>query len=531
MLRVWNISGLWWLLPLALALAGCDSGVRRADLVVLNGTEPESLDPAIITGQPEMRLVSSLFEGLTALDSEARVIPGMAERWEISPDGRRYVFHLRRGARWSNGDAVTAMDFVRSWQRTLAPSTAAPYAYQLYCLENAQAYNEGKLRDFGQVGVGAPDDLTLEVRLRNPTPFFLDLCAFVTLMPVHLASIERCGEDWVKPGRLVCNGPFMLEEWKINHRVRLRANPFYWARDRVRLGTVDMLPTSQAATAFNLYSVGAADVILDKGLIPTILLADLRGRPDFHASSFLATYFYRVNVTRRHLANPRVRRALGMAIDKRRLVERITRAGELPAGSFVPPGIPGYEPPSGLPFDPGEARRLLAEAGYPDGKGYPPLVLLFNKSELNEQMATEIQDMLRRGLGVRVELKQQEWKVYLNTMDKLDYDLCRSSWVGDYMDPNTFLDLFVTGGGNNRTGWSDPEYDRLIQDASREAARDKRRALLLRAEKLLCEEQLPIIPLYHNVGIQFYDAARVGGIKPNLLDMHPLQFIHRLDRP
>ncbi len=508
-----------------LLLAGCGPATRQADLVVLNGPEPESLDPAIITGQPEMRIVLSLFEGLTARDPDGKIVPGVAERWEVSRDGKRYRFHLRADARWSNGERVTAQDFVASWRRTLAPETASEYAYQLFYVRGAEAFNAGREKDFARVGVVARDARTLEVELANPTPFFLDLCAFPTLMPVHLPSVERDGDDWIKPGRLVSNGAFLLAEWRVNHRIRLRANPHYWDRAHVALRTVDLLPSSQANTAFSLYHSGEADLILDKGLIPSMLLGAVKGRKDFHSAPFLGTSFYRFNVTRRPFDDARVRRAFAMAVDKRRLVEKVTRAGETIADSLVPPGLSGYVSPKGLGYDPAAARALLTAAGYPGGRGFPRVTLLFNTSEQNTAVATEIQDMLAKELGVHVQLLQQEWKVYLNSMSALDYDFCRASWVGDYADPNTFLDMFVTGGGNNRTGWSHQGYDALIRAAAREADPEKRMRIFQQAETILCREELPILPLHYFVGVQFYDPDRITGFRANVLDEHPLKYV------
>ena len=512
----------------ALLISGCGPATQRADLVVLNGAEPESLDPAIITGQPEGRIVLSLFEGLTARDPEGRVVPGVAERWEVSRDGRRYVFHLRADARWSNGEVVTARDFAASWRRTLAPETASEYAYQLFYVRGAEDFNAGREKNFSRVGVRARDDRTLEVELVNSTPFFLDLCAFPTLMPVNMASVERHGDDWIKPGRLVSNGAFLLEEWRVNHRVRLRANPCYWGRARVALGTVDILPTSQANTAFNLYHAGEADLVLDKGLVPSMLLSAVRGRRDFHSAPFLGTSFYRFNVTRKPFDDVRVRRAFCMAVNKQRLVDKVTRAGETIADSLVPPGLAGYASPKGMGHDPAAARALLAEAGFPGGKGFPVVSLLYNKSEQNEAVATEIQDMLAKDLGVRVELLQQEWKVYLNSMSSLDYDFCRASWVGDYADPNTFMDMFVTGGGNNRTGWSNKAYDGLIRAAASELDPKKRMKIFQQAETILCREEVPILPLHYYVGVQFYNPDRITGFRANVLDEHPLKYLRVL---
>ncbi|HPA18121.1 MAG TPA: peptide ABC transporter substrate-binding protein [Verrucomicrobiae bacterium] len=514
-----------------LAFSGCGAARERADLVFINGVEPESLDPAIISGQPEGRLVMALFEGLTSRDAAGVVGPGMAERWEVSPDGREYTFHIRGGARWSNGDPLTAQDFVRSWERTLNPLTTSPYSELLFSVDGAEDYAKGKLTDFSKVGVAVVDDRTLRVRLRAPTPYFLELCAFQTHYPVHLSSIERYGIDWIKPGKLVSNGAYRLVEWRINDRIRLEANPHYWRAASVRLKTVEALPISQATTAFNFYSTGLADLTLDKGVVPPMLLDELRKRPDCHIAPVLATYFYRFNVTRKPFDDPRVRRAFAMALDKQFIVGRITRNGEPAAGSFTPPGIRGYDPPRGLPHDPDAARRLLAEAGYPGGSGFPPFGLLFNSTEQDEEIAVAVQDLLRRELGVRVELRRQEWKVYLNSLNRLDFDMARSTWVADYPDPNTFLDCFVTGRGNNRTGWSNARYDSLLDASNRTLDPAARFGLMRRAEEILVEGDVPIAPVYHYVGVKLYDARRIGGIVLNPIDEYPIREMYRIGGP
>ena len=511
---------------LCLLLAGCGASFQHADLVFLNGAEPETLDPALITGQPEGRVASALFEGLTSFNAAAKPIPGVAARWEISPDGLVYTFHLRPDARWSNGDPVTAGDFLRSWLRVLAPETGSEYASQLYYIRNGRPFNEGKLRDFTQVGIRVLDPATLQVTLENPTPYFLDLCAFTTLLPVHTPSVERYPDDWAKPAHLICNGAYTLSEWRINDRIRLTRNPHYWNRAHVAMHTVDILPISKANTAFNFYAAGQADLMMDKGLVPNQLLDELKKRPDFHAAPFLGVYFLRFNCTRPPFQDFRVRKAFSLIVDKQNLVDKITRAGEKPAFSLTPPGTGGYEPPPGLSRDLEQARRLLAEAGYPGGKGFPRISYLYSEGELNEGLAVELQAMFQRELGVTIDLQRQEWKVYLRSMSSLDYDLCRASWVGDYNDPNTFLGCFATGDGNNRTGWSSPSYDTLLAQAASEPDRARRFTLLAQAEHLLITQDAPICPLYYYVGIQFYDSTRLGGIQANLLDEHPLKAMY-----
>jgi oligopeptide transport system substrate-binding protein len=394
---------------LGLALPGCEGDSERADLVFVNGAEPETLDPAIITGQPEGRVVNALFEGLCAYNEEGQAVPGVAERWDISTDGKTYTFHLRPTAKWSDGSALTARDFVASWKRTLTPETGSQYNYQLFPIKNAQAFAERKITDFAQVGVRAVDDRTMVVELENPTPYFIQLCAFSTLHPVPVKLIERLGDDWVKPGNLIGNGAYTLEDWRINDRIRLKKNPHYWDQGGVQLETIDVLPISDANVAFNFYASGLADLLMDKGLAPPALLDDLKKRKDFHAAPFLGIYFLRYNCERGPFRDQRVRRAFSLAVDKKRIVEKITRAGELPAPGFVPPGIPGYEGTEGVAFDPEEAARLMAEAGYPGGKGFPNARYLYSKSELNEAIAVELQSMWREALGVNVNLERQEW--------------------------------------------------------------------------------------------------------------------------
>ncbi len=519
-----------WIFTLALSLlfAGCGIESEKPDFIILNGAEPETLDPHIITGQPEFRLVEALFEGLYAHDpTTATAVPGVAERYEISSDHKTYIFHLRKNACWSNGDPVTAYDFVESWKRSLAPETAADYAYLLYFIKNAKAYNEGTLTDFSRVGVQAPDAQTLQVELDYPTPFFIDLTAMPGLYPVHGPTLKQYGDNWVKPGHMVSNGAYRLKDWRLNDRLDMEKNPYYWDAAHVQLKTIRALPNSQAITAFSVYSAGGADLILDKGLAPIYLLDELRKRPDFHAATFLGVFFYRFNVTRKPFDDPRIRKALAMTIDRDLIVSKITKAGERPALAFVPPGTGGYQPPEGLGYNPDQARRLLAEAGYPGGRNFPSFSILFDTRELNTAIAVEIQQMWKRELGIDCFLENQDWKVYLNTQARLDYDVSRSSWVGDYNDPNTFLDMFMSDNGNNRCGWKNAEYDRLINQANRTIDEKERFTIFRQAETILLKEGVPIAPIFYYVGINFYDPQKWGGIHPNVLDVHPFKSIYR----
>jgi oligopeptide transport system substrate-binding protein len=516
-------------LILALLCGGCLRRELPADLVIINGQEPGTLDPALAVTLEELRATLDLFEGLLRVDPvDAKPIPGLAERWEISPDGRVYTFYLRTNAVWSTGEPITAPDVAWSWRRVLEPATASSYAGQLYPVKNAEAYNSGALKDASQLGFKAIDGLTFRVELNSPTAYFLDLCAFQTLAVVPRRAIERFGDAWIRARPLPVSGPYQLDFWRLKDRVRLRKNPRYWDAPNTRSGIVDLLPASTASTAFNLYEAGQADIIWDKDFVPTELLAELRGRPDYHAFPYLGSYFIRINNTRDPFKDARVRRALALAVDKRRLVTKLLRAGESPASHLVPPSVRDYTPPSGLDYDPEQARRLLAEAGFPGGKGFPTVQYLFDPAPIHGGIGVELQQMWQDTLGIRVELRQMEKKVYIAAQDKLEYDLSRSSWIGDYNDANTFLGLFTSGDGNNRTGWKNSRYDDFMRRANLETDRARRAALLREAESLLVREELPIIPLYFYSGFNYYSPQRVKGVHPNSLDLHPIRAIQKV---
>ena len=524
-------------------IAGClilSAGCRpqpAADLVIANGSEPESLDPAIVTAVPDMRITKALFEGLMRLDGgTARPVPGLAESWEVSADGRVYTFHLRTNLTWSTGEPITTADVLYSWRRALDPATAADYAGQLFYIRNAEAFYNGKLQDPSQLGIHALDPLTLQIELNDPLAFFLDLCCFPTLAVVPRGSIEKFGDRWLTTRPLPVSGPYELEAWRLNNRVRLRRNPRYWDAAHTRSEVIDLLPTGSPNTALNLYETGVADVVWDKDLAPIELMDVLMKRPDFHKFDFLGTYFYRFNVTRKPLDDPRVRRAFALATDKARIIRKLTFGGEKAADHFVPDGVADYVSPAGLKFDPAQARKLLAEAGFPGGNGFPRLQYTFfsaagGAAKMQGKIAVELQQMWRTELGVEIDLRQIERKIFYNAQSRLDYDISASSWVGDYNDANTFLDLYMSQSGNNRTGWKNARYDGFIREANRQTDRQQRAALFREAESLLVAEEAPIVPLYFYAGFILFDDNNVAGISPNLLDEHPLQDIYRVRTP
>lgn len=532
-------SAICWLVPALFGIlfpSGCIPHEPRADLVIVNGAEPESLDPAIIVGVAEMRITIGLFEGLTRLNPKTVAPePGLADHWDISPDGLIYTFHIRGNAVWSTGEPITADDVVYSWIRALRPETASDYAGQLYYLKNGADFNSGKIKDPNLVGVHALDAHTLRIELNHPTPFFLDLCAFQTLDVVPRQAIEKYGDRWLMVRPLPSSGAYELVDWRLNDRVRLKKNPRYWDAANTHLEVIDILPVGLPNTALSLYATGAADVIWDKDLIPTEQFDAIKNKPDSHTFSYLGTYFIRFNVTRKPFDDVRVRRAMVMAIDRNRLTRRVTKAGETPADHLTPDGTANYHPPHGLGYDPEQARKLLAEAGYPGGKNFPRFQYMFNgaaggAAKIHEMVAVELQQMWRDNLGIEMDLQQVEQKVLYADQTHMEYDLSRSSWIGDYNDANTFLGMFKSTDGNNRTGWTNAAYDDLVSQANLQTDNRKREELFQKAEKILVNDDVPILTLYFYSGFNLFDPKKVAGIYPNILDDHPLDAIRRIDR-
>jgi oligopeptide transport system substrate-binding protein len=517
-----------------LLVSGCLRREAAADVTIINGGEPETLDPAIISGQVEMRVAQGLFEGLTRLDPQTgRPVPGLAERWVLSADGSTWTFHLRTNLVWSTGEPITAEDVVYSWIRALEPATASGYAGQLFCLKNAEAFSTGRIKDPSAVGIRALDPLSVRVELNHPTHFFPDLCALPVAAVVPRRAIEKYGDHWLAARPLPVSGPYELAFWRLNDKIRLKKNPRYWDAACTQSEIIDLLPVGSANAALNFYERGQADIAWDKELVPQQLLDVLLPRPDFHTFNYLGTYFIRFNVTRKPFDDPRVRQALALAVDKDRIVKKITRGGERPASHLVPLGTADYTSPEGLRYNPAQARKLLAEAGYPGGRGFRRFEYLFSApasggGKIHEQIAIELQQMWRDELGLEMELRQMEAKIFWSAQARLDFDLSRSSWIGDYDDANTFLSLFTSNDGNNRTGWKNAAYDELIERANREPDAPAREKLFQRAETILVRDEAPIIPVYFYVGINYYDPEIIQGIYPNILDNHPLQAIRKV---
>ena len=518
------------LLVTCVTLTGCGSsetnvvsGNKSGTLYWGNGTEPQSLDPQIATGVPEHHVISAVMEGLVLKDRKTlEPRPGVAKTWDISNDGRVYTFYLRENAKWSNGDAHTAHDYVWSWWRALQTTLGNQYAYMLFPIKNAKRYYDGETSDFSDVGVKAIDNRTLQVTLTNPTPYFLQLLDHYSLFPVHQATIEKFGRAdergtrWSYEGNLVGNGPYKLEEWKINRHITVTKNPYYWDEANVSINSIVFKPVDNAVTEERMFRAGALHVTSS---IPAdkIAIYQEKSAPELKITPYLGTYFYRLNINTPQLQDKRVRRALGMAIDRKQLVDNITKGGQIPAYTMTPPGTMGYFPESTLNFDPEAAKRLLAEAGYPNGEGFPPIEILYNTNEGHRKVAVALQEMWKNYLNIDIKLLNQEWKVYLATESAGDYQISRGGWIGDYVDPNNFLDMFLCNGGNNRTGWCNEEYDRLILEvAPSQSSHEQRLKIFQQAETMLLED-MPIIPVYTYTSIKLLHPS-VRNFDDNILN-------------
>ena len=515
----------------ALMLGACGSsennvtkGNRDKILHWGNYDEPQELDPHIVTGVPEHHILMALLEGLVLKDRfTLEPMPGVAESWIISEDAKVYTFTIRSDARWSNGDSVGADDFVWSWWRALLPALGNPYAYMLYPIKNAEAFSKGEITDFSQVGVKALDSSTLQVTLSNPTPYFLQLLDHQSMFPVHKATIEKFGQPsdrgtlWTRAGNFVGNGAFVLKQWDLNKVIIVEKNTHYWDADKVQLKGIYFYPTQNITTEERMFRAGqlhrTENVPLDK-----VAVYRERNPEALKIEPYLGTYFYRINTRLKHLSDVRVRRALSLAINREQLVNNVTKAGEIPAYSVTPPNTMGYTASVPQPrYDPARARDLLAQAGYPDGKGYPGIELLYNTNESHRKIAVAIQQMWKKELNVTVSLLNQDWKVYLDAVRNSNYQIARAGWIGDYVDPNSFLDMWLKDGGNNNTGWHNTEYDHLILHVAPGAAtREERYKALRKAESLFLNDA-PIIPIYTYVSAHLVHTS-VKGLGENLLD-------------
>lgn len=508
-----KFSVLALLMAIMLMLAACNGGSKETSnekeggsgssgskvLNVNNSSEPGSLHPANAQGTHESWILEHTFEGLTKKTEEGKIVPGSAESWEISEDGLTWTFKLKDGLKWSNGDPLTANDFEYAWKYALKPETAADYAYQLYYLKGGEAYNSKKGKE-EDVGVKATDEHTLVVTLEQPTPYFLDLTSFYTFYPIN-KKVQEENPKWALDAKThVSNGPFKLTEWKHKESLKIEKNENYYDKDKIKLDAVNFALIEDENTAWQMYQSGELDLAYP-------LPVDIQGQmvnsddKEFKMGKELAVYYYNFNTEVKPFNNAKVRKALSMAIERQKITENVAQGGQKPAFGVVPPGIPDasgdFQENTGNLFkeDVAEAKKLLKEGLAEEGmKELPEFSILYNTLDSHKKIAEAVQGMWRDNLGVEVTLENAEFQVKLDREKAGDFEISRAGWVGDYVDPMTFM-LWETDGAYNDAGWSNKEYDNLLKEAKSTMDPKERMDALHKAEKVMIDE-MPILPVY-----------------------------------
>lgn len=520
--RRWHTA--WGLLLLAgillLSLMGCG---HRAD--VPDGTlryvleqEPSTLDPAKSTTLPESSVELQLFDGLTRLTDKDEPAPANALSWQVSPDGLTYTFTLRPGLVWSDGSPLTARDYEYAWKRVLDPATASPNVYMLYVIKNAEAYFKGQVPS-SEVGVKAVDDRTLVVTLQAPAAYFLSLTAFHTYYPVPEAVVKAHPDTWASSAEtLIGNGPFVMTGWKHSGEIDFRRNEHYWDKANVSLAAMEWPISESQSTRLTLVEGGEADMMAEP---PVADQSRLEKAGIFHVAPTLGTYYYVFNVKAEPFTDPRVRRALSLVLDRKAIVDNVVHGGKVPAYAFVPPGL--TDPATGRDFraeggnlaeeNRAEARLLLQEAGYGPDHPLPPFTILYNTNEMHKAIAETVQAVWKETLGLQAQLQNQETKVFLANREEGNYQVARASWVGDYADPQTFLDVFDDE--DNDAGYHSEAYKAIMDEVHDARDPARRMAAMHRAEDLLFADGV-IIPIYYTTG-PYVANDQIGGYHWSIL--------------
>ena len=506
-----------------------DQATRDGILIIGNSNEPKGLDPHLVSGVLESNIIRALFEGLTLghPSEDGVALPGAAARWEANGDFTVWTFHLRPDGKWSDGAPVTARDFLFSYRRLLTPTLPAEYSEMLFFIKNARAFNKGEITDFAEVGVEAVDDFTLKLTLRGPVPFLPEITKHYTWYPVPKHIVTKYGRidtpftDWTDPGKLVSNGPFQLKSWRVNHYFEVERNPHYWDAASVGLNGIRYLPTTNIYTEARMFLDGQIHATYT--LPPEMIDYAREHIPEMlRQEPYVGVRFMRVNTRRKPLDDPKVRHALAAAIDRQSIIENILRGGQQPASGIVPP-FGNYQSPNRIHFDPERARRLLEESGYTTSSGFPDITFLTTDRDSARRMAEAIQAMWREHLGINVRIVQREWITYLQRQYDSDFDICAGGWIGDYLDPTTFLEMWLADGGNNNTGWASEDYMNLLRKAENTADPAARLRTLAEAETILLED-LPVIPNYWYT-TNYLLRPEVQNWHPLLLNNHPFKFV------
>ena len=499
---------------------------EKGILLLGNGTEPSGIDPHIVTGVPEHKILLALLEGLVVFNPKNNgILPGVASEWIISNDGLVYTFKFNPNARWTNGEKVLPSDFVYSWKRILSPNLGAQYADMLYVVKNAEKFHKGIVDDFNKVGISAIDN-QLIITLENPTPYFLNILTHYSTWPVHPKTVEKHGgmtsrnNQWTRLENFVGNGPFKLDSWEINKSLKVSRNKLYWGNSSNKINGIEFYPIDNELTQDRLFRSGGIHLA---NTVPTEKIKRYREeRPnELIEHNYFGTYYYRINTRKYPLNNVNFRKALSLSIDRDLIVKSILKGNQKVSYSFTPPDNKSYNPKTELKFDPVKAKLFLEDSGFDTNNA--PLEVLYNTSEGHQKIAQAIQEMWKKNLGLNVVLTNVDWKVYLERETLGEFDISRAGWIGDYPDPFTFLDMMVTNRGNNKTGWSNYEFDKTLKDASSKISTQKRYELYEKAEKILIDE-LPVIPLYTYTRTYLL-SERVKNWQNNILDTNPYQFL------
>lgn len=510
-------------LALALSLA---SGVARAQgpgqaaakrervFTLRIPGEPETLDWNRAHTMVETYVLMNLMEGLVTFDGGLKPVPSLAKGWTVSPDGRTYTFKLREGVKWSDGVPLKAKDFVYSWKRLLSPVTAASYAYFLFDIEGAELFNKGTLRDFDAVGIKAPDDGTLVVKLARPVAHWLSIPTFWVTFPLREDVVEKHGNSWASPGRMVTLGPYLLVTHDMDTRVVLKPNPLYWG-SRGNLDQIVGLIVRDDSTALSLYEAGRIDFLTD---IATLDLKRLEGRADLKTFPYLKVGYVGFVADKYPLSNARFRRAIAMAVDKSKF-SQVLHGGQTPAMSFVPPGLLGHSSKVGLPFDPIRARSELRSSGVDLTAKKLTLEMIFPNWDKASTLAQFLQAELKKNLALEVVLKPFDNKTYRAQLALRAAPIFEASWSADYPDPDNFLSVFLSGSGNNWTSWKSESFDELVLNARNVRDTKVRTDLYTQAQKLLLEDQAVVMPLYYEP-----NRALVRGTVRGL-ELNPLNYL------
>ncbi|MFL0375648.1 ABC transporter substrate-binding protein [Paenibacillus amylolyticus] len=496
------------------------NGLAKDQILKINlSAEPPTLDPAQAKDSQTNTVLKFLYEGLVRIDADGKEQAGVAKDWTISEDGLKYVFNLNPEAKWSNGDAITAEDFVRSWERALKPETASPYAYQLYYIKGAEGYNLSKdetykgtkVTDFSQVGVKATDEHTLEVTLENPTPYFLGLTAFYTYYPVH-ASADTNDKFFTDYKNMIVNGPFVMDQYSKGQKIVVKKNDGYHAAADIKLAQIDMSLTNSSASELQAYKSGQLDYTgAPNGEIPSDQIPSVKAElPDeFKATGIASTYYYQFNVNEAPFNNVKIRKAFAMAIQRQLIVDKVTQGGQIPAFGFVPPGIRGENgefrdehKDDYFTENVEEAKALLAEGMKEEGyTTLPAVTLIYNTSDGHAKIALAVADMWKQNLGVDVKTENQEWGVFLENRQNQNFQVARAGWSADYNDPYNFLEMWTTGNTNNDSKFSNEQYDKDVKETVKSADPATRMAAFADAEKILIQDEMGVMPIYYYTNV------------------------------